>query len=65
MFESPESGNATIFRNEWEAVSQLTKRQILQEQLQETRIIHTSRWAVEVSEAINGSEVVGQSFRGA
>lgn len=38
VFESPESGNATyIFRNEWEAVSQLTKRQILQEQLQETR----------------------------
>lgn len=53
VFESPESGNATyIFRNDWEAVSQLTKRQILQEQLQETRIIHTSRWAVEVSEAI-------------
>ncbi|MEN5208096.1 hypothetical protein ABE493_08245 [Stenotrophomonas terrae] len=53
VFESPESGNATyIFRNEWEAVSQLTKREILQEQLQETRIIHTSRWAVEVSEAI-------------
>ncbi|MEB2231710.1 hypothetical protein VDS41_09435 [Xanthomonas campestris pv. campestris] len=53
VFESPESGNATyIFRNEWEAVSQLTKREILEEQLQETRIIHTSRWAVEVSEAI-------------
>lgn len=53
VFESPESGNATyIFRNEWEAVSQLTKREILQEQLQEARIIHTSRWALEVSEAI-------------
>lgn len=53
VFESPETGNATyIFRNEWEEVSQLTKRQILQEQLQEARIIHTSRWAIEVSEAI-------------
>ncbi|WP_171956522.1 hypothetical protein [Stenotrophomonas maltophilia] len=53
VFESPETGNATyIFRNEWEEVSQLSKRQILQEQLQEARIIHTSRWAIEVSEAI-------------
>ncbi|PZS56518.1 hypothetical protein A7X64_17160 [Stenotrophomonas maltophilia] len=53
VFESPETGNATyIFRNDWENVSQLTKRQILQEQLQERRIIHTSRWAIEVSEAI-------------
>ena len=53
VFESPETGNATyIFRNEWEEVSQLTKRQILQEQLQDARIIHTSRWAIEVSEAI-------------
>lgn len=53
VFESPETGNATyIFRNEWEEVSQLTKRQILQEQLQEARIIHTARWAIEVSEAI-------------
>ncbi|PZS55041.1 hypothetical protein [Stenotrophomonas maltophilia] len=53
VFESPETGNATyIFRNEWEAVSQLTKREILQENLQEARIIHTSRWAIEVSEAI-------------
>ncbi len=53
VFESPESGNATyIFRNEWEAVSQLTKREILQEHLQEARIIHTARWAAEVSNAI-------------
>ncbi|HFT6992680.1 TPA: hypothetical protein ACGRQA_001996 [Stenotrophomonas maltophilia] len=53
VFESPESGNATyIFRKDWEAVSKLSKREILLEQLQEARIIHTSRWAIEVSEAI-------------
>jgi len=53
VFESPEVGNATyIFRNEWEEVSQLTKREILQENLQEARIIHTARWSLEISEAI-------------
>lgn len=46
IFESAFTYNATyVFDEEWEELSKLTKAEILSEQLQKARIIHTSRWA--------------------
>lgn len=54
VLESPNTGNATyIFRDEWEAISRLSKREILQGNLQEARLIHNARWYRAVSEAIS------------
>lgn len=54
VLESPNTGNATyVFRNDWEPISRLSKREILQDNLQEDRLIHNSRWARAVSELIN------------
>lgn len=45
VLENSKPGNATyIFNNDWQTLSQLTKAEILAEQLQEDRIIHTRRW---------------------
>ena len=45
VLENSKPGNATyIFSNDWQTLSQLTKAEILAEQLQEDRIIHTRRW---------------------
>ena len=53
VFESPNSGNATyVFRNDWESISHLSKREILLDNLQEARIIHNSRWYRAVNDAI-------------
>lgn len=54
VLESPNTGNATyIFRDEWEPISQLSKREILQNNLQEARLVHNSRWRQAVSEVIS------------
>lgn len=54
VLESPNTGNATyIFRDEWEQISQLSKRDILQGNLQEERLIHNGRWARALCELIN------------
>lgn len=54
VFESPNTGNATyVFRNDWESISQLSKREILQGNLQEARLVHNSRWYRAVNEVIN------------
>jgi hypothetical protein len=54
VLESPNTGNATyIFRNDWETISSLSKREILQENLQEERLVHNSRWNRAVNEVIN------------
>jgi len=54
VLESPNTGNATyIFRNEWELISQLSKREILEGNLQEARLIHNAGWHMAVSQAIN------------
>lgn len=53
VLESPNTGNATyIFRDEWEAISHLSKREILQGNLQEDRLVHNARWHRAVNEAI-------------
>jgi len=54
VLESPNTGNATyVFRDDWEPISRLSKREILQDNLQEDRLIHNSGWARAVSELIN------------
>jgi len=54
VLESPNTGNATyVFRNEWEDFSQLSKREILQSNLQEARLVHNSRWHGSVAAVIN------------
>lgn len=53
VLESPNTGNATyIFRDEWKAISRLSKREILQGNLQEDRLVHNARWHRAVTEAI-------------
>jgi hypothetical protein len=45
IFESIHLGNATyVFSNDWEALSMLTKKEILEGNLQTERLIHDSRW---------------------
>lgn len=54
VLESPNTGNATyVFRNDWEMISRLSKREILQDNIQEDRLIHNARWARAVSDLIN------------
>lgn len=54
VLESPNTGNATyVFRDDWESISRLSKREILQGHLQEDRLVHNSRWAKAVSDLIN------------
>ena len=54
VLESPSTGNATyVFRDEWEPLSQLSKREILQGNFQEARLVHNSRWAIDVAAVIN------------
>lgn len=53
VLESPNTGNATyIFRDDWESISRLSKREILLENRQEARLIHNTRWHRAVSEVI-------------
>ena len=53
VFESPNSGNATyVFRNDWQSISILTKREILLGGLQEERLIHNNRWAKAINDLI-------------
>lgn len=54
VLESPNTGNATyVFRNEWEEFSQLSKREILKENLQEARLVHNNKWYKSVSSVIS------------
>lgn len=54
ILESPNTGNATYtFRNEWQEISQLSKREILEGNLQEARLVHNNRWYVSISDIIN------------
>lgn len=53
VLENSFAGNATyIFRNDWETLSQLTKAEILQENLQEHRLIHRKNWKRSIREIL-------------
>ncbi|MEZ8224938.1 hypothetical protein AB6C43_12950 [Vibrio splendidus] len=55
VLESMELDNATyVFNSEWEAISQLTKSQIINSDLPHQRIIHNKRWGVSIGRAISG-----------
>jgi hypothetical protein len=55
VLESMELDNATyVFNSEWEAISQLTKSQIINSDLPHQRVIHNKRWGVSVGRAISG-----------
>lgn len=54
VLESMEFDNATyVFNNEWEAISKLTKSQIINSELPHQRIIHNKGWGGFVSRAIS------------
>lgn len=54
VLESPHVGNATyVFRNDWEDIAHLTKREILEDGLQEIRLIHNSNWSRQIGHVIN------------
>lgn len=56
VLESMELDNATyVFSSEWEAISQLTKSQIINSDLPHQRIIHNKRWNLSVGHAISGN----------
>jgi len=53
VLENSFAGNATyIFNNDWETLSQLTKAEILVENLQEDRIIHRRNWKRDIRKKI-------------
>lgn len=55
VFESIHFDNATyVFNSDWEALSQLSKSQIINSELPHSRIIHNGKWSVEVGRAISG-----------
>lgn len=55
ILESMELDNATyVFNSEWEAISKLTKSQIINSDLSHERIIHNKKWNVSVGRAISG-----------
>jgi hypothetical protein len=52
--ESTVRGNATyVFNENWEALSKLTKGQILQEELQEARLTHVEGWHKNITNLLN------------
>lgn len=53
VLESAYTGNATyVFGEDWEALSKLTKAEILSDDLQEDRLIHREGWEQEVEELL-------------
>lgn len=56
ILESMELDNATyVFNSEWEAISKLTKSQIISSDLPHNRIIHNKKWNFSVGHAISGN----------
>ena len=50
VLESAYTGNATyVFNHQWEVLSQLTKAEVLSEDLQEARLIHRRNWNRQVA----------------
>lgn len=53
ILESPSFDNATyVFKNDWETLSGLTKKEILSSELCETRLIHNRRWNANLHKTI-------------
>lgn len=55
ILESPWLGNATyIFKNNWQDLSSLTKKQILDGSLHEARLIHSNSWPANLRKVVAG-----------
>ncbi len=55
IFESKEINNATyVFKDEWESVSKLTKKDIIEEEKCYKRIIHDKNWKKEIANLLDG-----------
>jgi hypothetical protein len=55
VLESTREGNATyVFGQDWATLSQMTKAEILDEHLQEDRLIHVRGWDNRIGEVIHG-----------
>lgn len=55
ILESPSLGNATyVFNRDWQSISLLTKKEILDGSLHENRLIHNHRWARGIRDVIMG-----------
>ncbi len=55
IFESKEINNATyVFKDEWESVSKLTKKDIIEEDKCHKRIIHDKNWKKEIENLLDG-----------
>lgn len=55
VLESIHLDNATyVFNSDWEALSQLSKSEIINSNLPHNRIIHNGKWSVAVGRAIDG-----------
>jgi hypothetical protein len=53
VLESLDYGNATyVFGEDWQRLSQLTKREIIADDLHLARVIHREGWAAEISEIL-------------
>ncbi len=53
VMENAFAGNATyVFKDDWINISQLTKAQILKENLQEDRLIHKKNWKRLITEKL-------------
>lgn len=56
VLESPALGNATyVFRGDWETLSMCSKKEILDSNLHEARVIHSSRWKSQMRAIIVGN----------
>ena len=54
VLENSFAGNATyVFKNDWEIISQLSKAEILAENLQEHRLIHKKYWKRSIKEILS------------
>lgn len=53
VFENPTYGNATyVFEGEWRELSQLTKKEIIREDLYKYRVIHHKKWKSKITEIL-------------
>ena len=54
VFESNQIDNATyIFNGQWEQLSKLTKRELIQGHLYDYRFIHNSGWSKKIQSILN------------
>ena len=59
VFESAKYGNATyiVLRDDWEILSQKTKKELFEEGKVENKIIHNSKWSQNITEVFKGYDI--------